>query len=59
MATCRHLRGEFSDDYQHCLDCGREVVLISGVWFEVEAWVRLSTKFLEESVAAPPTQEKR
>ena len=46
--TCQHTRGEHSDDYRHCLDCGREWVLISGEWFEVEAWVRVSQALLDD-----------
>jgi hypothetical protein len=49
MTACPHAHGEYSDEYQHCTDCGREWVLIGGAWFEVEAWVRISTKFLEEA----------
>lgn len=49
---CPHTRGEYSDDYQHCLDCGREVVLIGGVWFEVEAWIRLQDAILKEAEEA-------
>jgi hypothetical protein len=47
MKACTHKRGEYSDTYQHCLDCGREVVLIGGVWFEVEAWIQVSTALLQ------------
>lgn len=46
--TCQHVRGEHSDDYQHCLDCGREVVLIGGVWFVVDGWVRMSTALMSD-----------
>lgn len=47
-APCQHAHGEHNDTYRHCLDCGREWVLISGEWFPVEAWVRLSAKLVEE-----------
>lgn len=49
MIVCHHKHGEYSDDYRHCTDCGREWVLIGGVWFEVEAWVRVSAGLLQES----------
>ena len=44
--ACPHARGEYSDDYRHCLDCGREWTLIGDAWFEIEAWVRISDAFL-------------
>lgn len=52
MTVCVHARGEYSDDYQHCLDCGREVVLINGAWFPVEAWIRVSLELCEPAVEA-------
>ena len=53
MNGCVHSRGEHSDDYQHCFDCGREVVLIGGAWFPVEAWIRVSRELLVEAVSGP------
>ncbi len=47
---CQHVHGEYRDDYRHCTECGREWVLISGDWFEVEAWVRICTSFLAAPV---------
>lgn len=49
--TCVHERGEYSDDYQHCLDCGMEWVRIGASWFVVEAWVRISAEMLTEAEA--------
>lgn len=51
MSACKHARGEYSDHYRHCLDCGREGVLIGGAWFEVEAWVRVSESIIREAEA--------
>ncbi len=45
--VCRHKRGEYSDDYRRCLDCGRDWVRIGADWFEVEMWVQVSTELLE------------
>jgi hypothetical protein len=49
MSACKHAHGEYGDDYRRCTDCGREWVLISGEWFQVEAWVRISTALLAET----------
>jgi hypothetical protein len=54
VKACQHTRGEYSDDYQRCTDCGREVVLINGAWFEVEAWIRIAPEFFDE----PTTKEQ-
>lgn len=48
MNICQHARVEYRDDYQHCLDCGAERVLINGAWFAVEGWVRIHTAFFED-----------
>lgn len=58
---CQHKRGEYADTYQRCLDCGREVILIGGQWFEVETWVRVSTDLLQEPdgrTESPPTEAR-
>jgi hypothetical protein len=55
-APCQHKRGEYSYTYQHCFDCGREVTLIGGKWFDVEAWIRVSHEFLKEARAAEPSK---
>ena len=51
--VCPHAHGEYSDDYRRCLDCGRDWVRIGMDWFEVEAWVRVSTKLLGEAEGSP------
>jgi hypothetical protein len=50
--ACEHKRGEYTDDYQRCLDCGREVALVGGVWFEVLGWIRVSDKIIQEAEEA-------
>lgn len=47
--ACSHAHGEYSDTYQHCFDCGLELMLISGDWFYVEGWIRISEKLIEEA----------
>lgn len=56
MPLCPHAHGEYSDDYQHCLDCGREVLLINGEWFEIEAWISVHEDLIGEP--RPPAREK-
>jgi hypothetical protein len=57
MKACPHAHGEYRDDYRHCTDCGAEWVLIGGNWCLVEAWIRLSTQFMQAEEDAARREE--
>lgn len=48
MSGCLHKRGEHSEEYRRCLDCGREWLRLGDAWMPIEGWIRISADFLSE-----------